>query len=155
MFPQPPLVAAAHDTGFLRGFFDLPFHPAIVHFPIALLTIAWVLIYVRHWRDKTHLEPFIAASLGVGVASLPFTLVSGLRDARWGELIAEWDWGDPLSWHVLSALATAVVFTTLFLYRRSSNRSGSLSARRDVILASSGFWLLLMTGLIAAEVVHA
>jgi uncharacterized membrane protein len=155
MFPRPPFLATAHDTGFLRGFLDLPFHPAIVHFPIALLTIVWVLVYVRHWRARADLEPFIASSLLVGVASLPFTLLSGLRDARWGELLAGWEWGDPLSWHVLFALSSAVVFTAHFLYRRSSKRSGTLSARRDLLLASSGFWLLVMTGLIAAEVVHA
>lgn len=155
MFPQPPLLASVHDAGFLRGFFDLPFHPAVVHFPIALLTIAWVLIYVRHWRARADLEPFIGASLGVGVASLPVTVLTGLRDARWMELLVDWEWDDPLTWHVLFALGATVVFSAHFVYRRSSRSSGALSARRDVVLASSGFWLLLMAGFIAAEVVHA
>ena len=149
-----PIIATSHDTGLLRGFFNLPIHPAFVHFPIALLTVSWVLIYFRHWGGRTDFEPFIGASLGVGVAALPFTILSGLRDANWTELLTEWAWDDPLSWHFLFAISAAAVFTGHFFYRRSSISSGSLSARMDIALASGGFWLLLMTGLIAAELVH-
>jgi hypothetical protein len=114
-----------------------------------------VLIYLRHWRHRSDLEPFIAGSLAVGVASLPFTILSGFRDARWGELFTDWAWNDPLAWHVVFALSASVVFGVHFFHRRMSLSSGSLSARRDILLASSGFWLLLMAGLLAAEVVHA
>jgi len=150
-----PIVATSHDTGLLRGFFSLPIHPAVVHFPIALLTIGWVLIYLRHWKRRTDLEPLITGSLTVGVASLPFTILSGFRDARWSELFVDWAWDDPLAWHVVFAVSASAVFIVHFFYRRMSASSGSLSARRDILLASSGFWLLLMAGLLAAEVVHA
>lgn len=149
------LLATAHDTGILGGFFRLPFHPAIVHFPIALLTVGWGLIYLRHWKSRSDLEPFISGSLALGVASLPFTLISGLMDAKWGELFTEWAWDDPLVWHFQFAVAASVVSTVHFVYRRMAVSSGTLSARRDILLATGGFWLMLMTGLVAAELVYA
>lgn len=156
MYPSLiPVFATSHDTGLFRGFFNLPIHPAFVHFPLALLTIGWVLIYFRHWGKRADLEPFIVASLGIGVAALPFTIISGIRDANWTELFTEWTWDDPLSWHFLAAITAAGIFTGHFFYRRKAVASGSLSARVDLGLTSLGFWLLLMVGLIGAELVHA
>lgn len=135
-------------------FLTLPIHPVFVHFPIALLTIGWALVVWRHWRDRPHLDAFIMPALGVGVAFLPIVVVSGLRDADWVEFLLEPAWDDPLIWHVLAAIAAAVVFTVHFLRRRRWIDDGEIPARTDVNLVTGGMWLLLMTGLIAGEMVY-
>lgn len=152
MSDWPPGLASTHDAGMFAGFLDLPIHPAFVHFPIAFLTAGWVLTYVRHWRNRPSLEPYARTSLAVGVAALPFTIITGFRDANWSELFSDWVWSDPLMWHFLLAVGAAVLFTTHFALRTVRS---SISPRVDIVMTTAGVWLLVMTGLIAAEIVYA
>jgi hypothetical protein len=67
------LVASSDSDGLLA----LPVHPIFVHFPIALLTLVWVLVALRHWRRWDHLETFIQPALALGVGIIPVLVVKG------------------------------------------------------------------------------
>jgi hypothetical protein len=69
-------------------------------------------------------------------------------------LVTDVNWRQPLIWHFSSAIGTAATFVAYFFYRRNRLEAGTLSARADINYATAGFWLMLMTGLIAGEVVY-
>lgn len=130
----------------------MPWHPALVHFPIAFLFTASILVLVRHSTGRDALERHIAPLLVVGTATFPFVVLAGFRDAGWFDIFTEFDPGEPLLWHVLAALATIGVVAA---HLRTRVRSGArLTPRVDIAYATATAWLLLLTGLLAAEVVY-
>ncbi|MFZ9628767.1 MAG: DUF2231 domain-containing protein [Ilumatobacteraceae bacterium] len=135
------------------SFWDMPWHPALVHFPIAFLFTASVLVIARHATGRAALERHIAPLLVVGTATLPFVVLTGVRDAGWFGIFGEFELGEPLLWHVLAALAT-ITSAAGHLVTRVRRRE-SLTPRTDLAFATSTAWLLLLTGLLAAEVVYA
>ena len=151
---MPVLIASSHDEGLLDGLLALPIHPIFIHFPIALLSLVWVLVALRHWRNTDHLETYIQPALAVGVSILPVVVLTGLRDADWSVLFTDIDWRRPLVWHFITAITTSMVFVAYFFYRRRRLEAGTLTRRADINFATAGFWLLLMTGLIAGEMVY-
>lgn len=145
---------AASDEGVFDGLLALPVHPIFVHFPIALLTIVWILVAWRHWKDRPDLETYIRPALTTGVAVLPMVVLTGLRDAGWQDLVTDVSWRQPLVWHFIAAIASSIVFVAYWVFRRRHLEAGSLTARTDINFATAGFWTLLMTGLIAGEMVY-
>lgn len=139
-----PLIAAS--------FWDLPWHPVFIHFPIAFLATTSVLVGVRHAAGRESLERFITPLLVGGVVTFPVILVTGLRDAGWSTLWREADWSQPLPWHVVSGLTTMIVSTAYAIKR--DPESEPMRAPRDVGWAAATFWLLLTTGLLGGEVVY-
>lgn len=126
----------------------------VLHFPIALLTISWVLVVVRHRRDRPDLETYIRPSLAIGTAPLPVVVATGIRETQWGTLVLDAGWGEPRRWHALIGIAATLVFGWYWWRRRQWTRSGSTPAAADVNLATLGFWLLLLNGPIAGEMVY-
>lgn len=124
-----------------------------MHFPVALLTIASFLVSYRHWRGRDDLETFIGPSLALSVATFPLVFLAGLRDAGWSELWTELVWSAPLIWHAIVGTLTIVTYTIYFVVRQRWVATGNVPVNADVGFAISGFWLLLMTGLIAGEMV--
>lgn len=141
----PGMIAAA-------SVWDMPWHPALVHFPIAFLFTSSVLILVRHSTGRAALERHIAPLLAVGTATFPFVVIAGFRDAGWFGMFGELDPGEPLMWHVLAALATIGVVVTHL--RARIRGGGQLTPRADIAFATTTAWLLVLTGLLAAEVVY-
>ena len=142
-----------------EGFFSLPVHPIIVHFPIVMLTIAWALLIVGHGlvpnqRRALDLAPTFE---WIGVATFVPTVLTGFRDAGWFELMDHAELAQPLIWHVLAGLATIAVFTAHALWRRkvgiAKRQPTKSESALDLGLPTFGFWLLVMTGLLAGEVV--
>lgn len=129
----------------------MPWHPALVHFPVAFLFTAAVLVVVRHTTGRDRLERHIAPLIAVGVATLPFVVVAGIRDAGWLDLFTELDLGEPLVWHVLAALAMCASATAHLTVR--IRHGAALAARTDIALALGTAWLLVLTGTLAGEVV--
>lgn len=136
------------------SFFDLPIHPIVVHFPIATLTLAWVSIIAVHagWGDTERWSGFVRPLEWFGVVAFVPTVVTGFRDAGWFALFDAASFSQPLIWHVLLGLTTVVLFTTHLLWRGDRAVAGR-AVWLDVGLSSAGFWALVMTGLLAGEVV--
>lgn len=135
------------------SFWSLPIHPAIVHFPVAMLSTAWFLTVVAHLTHPARGVDLSRALEWIGVLALPFAIASGLRDAGL-DFLAERRWDQPLIWHFLSATTAATLFTTHALWRRAVGRDRALAAPWiDLGLSTAGFWSLLIAGLIAGEMI--
>lgn len=116
--------------------FDLPVHPVVVHFPLAMLVAAWVSLLLEHrtrsatWADRTRLFEVI------GVATLPITIVAGFIDTRGFSPLTNPRWELPLIWHLLAALTGAALFTAHWAWRRNRVTAGGGAAILDVGLAT-------------------
>lgn len=131
---------------------DMPIHPALVHFPIAFLFTASVLIVVRHATGRLTLERYIAPLLVAGVMTLPVVMLGGLRDAGWLDLFRNADAGQPLIWHALVSTGTAASAASHLAVRARS--AGSPARLVDMSMAATTAWLLVTTGLLAGEMVY-
>lgn len=133
---------------------DLPVHPALVHFPIAMLVAAWVCILARHglrsavWDDRAQLFEV------VGVATLPPVILAGVVDLRGIGPLLEARWSQPLIWHVLAALASSTLFAVHWFWRRRRDVTIGAAAAVDVGLSTAALWLLVLAGAIAGEMVY-
>lgn len=135
---------------------DLPIHPAVVHFPIAMLGSAWVCVLLWHgtglsrWAERARLFET------VGVLSLPATIAAGFIDLRGVGPLTEARWDQPLIWHVIAALCGSALFGIhALVVRRAPLASGGPPAVVDVGLSTVGLWLIVLAGLLAAEMVYA
>jgi uncharacterized membrane protein len=131
----------------------IPLHPAFVHFPLAMLSVTWGLVVAHHWSGSETLERLVAPFEWIGVSFLPIVILSGLRDAEWFEFLIEVEWDQPLVWHFAISMTASVVFTIHAVWRR--NRGVETAGRWiDLGLTTTGLWLLILTGLIAGEMVY-
>lgn len=131
---------------------EMPIHPALVHFPIAFLFTASVLIVVRHATARGRLESCISPLLVAGTLTLPVVILAGIRDAGWLDLFRDADPSQPLMWHALVAVLTTGSATTHVVLR--SRADGRLSRTADLGFAVATAWLLVTTGLLAGEMVY-
>ena len=134
---------------------SLPVHPLVVHFPIAMLTAAWVGLIARYGFDKPRWEHQIMFLETLGVLFLPVTIVMGFVDTRGFDFLVERHWDQPLIWHSIAATSAATVFAVHLLWRRRPGRNHDARLVVDLSLATAGMWLLVMAGLIAGEMVYA
>jgi uncharacterized membrane protein len=135
--------------------FALPVHPAVVHFPLALLLVAWVCTIVRYvtgdlrWDDRGRLFEV------VGVASLPFALGTAIIDTRGFGFLIHPRTDAPLIWHMTAGFVGACAFAGHYLWRRrrvASDISGRL-ALQDVSLMTFGVLALVAASLLGGELV--
>lgn len=135
--------------------FSLPVHPLVVHFPIAMLSAAWIGLIGRYAMDKPKWEVQVTFLETVGVLFLPLTIALGFFDTRGLDFLYDRHWDQPLIWHFITATSAAIVFTAHLVWRRRRHRNGDPVLVWDLGLSSAGFWLLVMAGLIAGEMVYA
>ncbi len=69
------------------------------------------------------------------------------------EFLIEVEWDQPLIWHFMVSMTAAVVFTVHAFWRRNRRVEGA-DRWVDIGLTTVGFWLLILTGLIAGEMVY-
>ena len=143
------------SVGAILNPFSLPVHPVVVHFPIAMLSAAWIGLIGRYAMDKPQWEGRVMFLETVGVLFLPVTVVMGFVDTRGFEFLLERQWDQPLIWHFITATAAVAVFTGHLLWRRGHAGNRKRTQGLDIVLSTAGMWLLLMTGLIAGEMVYA
>lgn len=127
--------------------FALPVHPAVVHFPIAALSLAWAFLLVRYvtgderWDGRARLFEL------VGVIALPFTIVAGFIDTRGIDFLLEPRADAPLIWHMTAGLVAAIAFAAHYLRRPKRPIA-------DVALATFALIALVAAGLLSAEMVY-
>jgi uncharacterized membrane protein len=128
--------------------FALPVHPAIVHFPVAMLSAAWVCLLLRYatgderWDGRSRIFEI------VGVVALPLTIAAAFIDTRGIGFLLEPRTDAPLIWHMTAGLVTAGAFTAHYLWRHR------LPVAADVALATLGMLALVAAGLLAGEMVY-
>jgi uncharacterized membrane protein len=140
--------------GILDGIGTLPIHPAFVHFPIALLTLTWVFVLAGYFRAVPVPDLVVGWFEWLGIAFLPLTIVTGVFDADGLGFLAERIWSQPLIWHFLAAISASFVFTGHAIWRRRKNTTSERTVWIDTGLVTLGFWLLLVAGLLAGEMVY-
>ncbi len=136
--------------------FALPVHPAIVHIPIAMLSVAWACLLLRYvtgderWDGRSRLFEI------VGVVALPLTIVAAFIDTRGIDFLLEPRTDAPLIWHMTSGLVAAGAFAGHYLWRRRHQAAEITGMRAvgDVALATLGMVALLAAGFLSAEMVY-
>ena len=136
--------------------FALPIHPVVVHFPLAMLAAAWVCLLAGHltgkaeWRDRERLFE------AIGVWTLPLALAGGFIDTRGFEPLTSPRFDQPLIWHIVAATAGCAAYAVRFAWSRRPAlvRRTPRWVTTDVVLATTGLWLLVLAGAIAAEMVY-
>ena len=131
----------------------LPLHPALVHFPVALFSLTWFFVLVGHATGRESRATLVTPLEWIALAFVPPTILTGIADAGGLGFLLEPAWGEPLIWHFLLSTGAAGAFAVHAVWRRQAVARGTVSAWRDVGLTTVGFSLLLMTGLIAGEMV--
>lgn len=137
----------------LDGFFTLPIHPAFVHFPVAMLSTTWLLLIVGYATGVERWRNLATTLEWIGLIFVPFTVLTGIRDAEGLGFLAEGDWSQPLIWHFTLSLGAAAIFAAHAIWSRRARTRGRVRMTIDLGLTSLGFWLLVMTGLVAGEMV--
>jgi uncharacterized membrane protein len=135
--------------------FSLPLHPAIVHFPIAMLSAAWVCLIIRHSTGDDKWDGRISLLEVIGVGALPFVIAAGFIDTRGFDFVLNPRADAPLIWHMTSGLVATIAFGTHYLWRRgrAAQLVGGLVVV-DVAMATFGLIALLAATFLAAEVVY-
>lgn len=137
--------------------FRLPIHPAIVHFPVALLTVTWGMLVARYVTGHPKWDTRARLFHVIGVASIPFALVAAIVDTRGFGFVTEARWDSPLIWHALGGLVVAAVTVGHFVWRRRYTPEALVGrlAVADIALASLVLWSLIGVSLLAGEMVYA
>lgn len=138
----------------IASFLTLPIHPLFVHFPVALLSLTWILTVSRHVTGSVRFVPLAETLELIAVLFLPITLLSALRDANWLTLFEEAKFDQPLIWHAILGGSLAILATAHLIWRRRATRAGSASPGIDLVVMTAVFWLLVATGLLAGEMVY-
>lgn len=139
---------------------DLPVHPVVVHFPIAMLVLAWGCTALRYLSSDVAWSARARSLEMVGVVFLPVTVVAGFIDTRGIDFLRDRRWDQPLIWHMITASVTTIVFLVHFFVvhlvwnRRASADVTLRSAAVDLSLITAGVWGLVLSGAIAAEMVY-
>jgi uncharacterized membrane protein len=134
---------------------DLPLHPIVVHFPLALLGLAWLCLAIHYARGADVWAQRAGLLELAGVVALLPTVVAGFVDTRGFDFVVHARWDAPLIWHAISGLTASAVFVGHYLWRRRiPERPTGARAVVDLGLVTLGFWLLVLTGTIAGEMVY-
>ena len=83
---------------------DLPLHPIVVHFPLALLALAWLCLVIHYVRGGDVWSQRAGLLEVVGVVALLPTVVAGFVDTRGFGFMIHARWDAPLIWHSIAGL---------------------------------------------------
>jgi uncharacterized membrane protein len=135
----------------------LPIHPILVHFSIALLSVAWICLLVRYASGSQRWEEWWRISEFAGVLTLPLTIATAFIDTRGFDFLVHPRVDAPLIWHMTAGLVASAAFAAHYLWRRravtTTTPTTSLIAL-DIALVTFGMIALIASGLIAGELVY-
>lgn len=136
--------------------FRLPVHPPFVHFPVALITLFWVLLVIRYVTGDARWDARARLFHVIGVASIPIVLLTALIDTRGVGFLTDPRWDAPLIWHAIGGSAVAALTVAHFFWRRryTAEQLAGRLAVADITLASVALWALVAAGLLAGEMVY-
>lgn len=135
--------------------FDLPVHPILVHFPLAMLTAAWVCLLCRYGLRDQRWGERAKTFETIGVATLPITIIAGFVDTRGFEFATNIRWNQPLVWHAIVSIVATVIFAGHWWWQRTARPPSIRMAVADLGWLTLGVWALVLTGAIAGEMVYA
>ena len=137
--------------------FTLPVHPIVVHFPLAMLSAAWVCLLARYATGKHEWSVRERLFEAIGMWTLPLAVVGGFIDTRGFEPVTSPRFDQPLLWHIVFGLAAVAAYTARFWRSRRPVPGGPTRpwATTDVALATAGLWFLVLAGAVAGEMVYA
>ncbi|MCS6845421.1 MAG: DUF2231 domain-containing protein [Caldilineales bacterium] len=134
---------------------SLPWHPRLVHFPIALLLTgsAAALAYLLGWR-RASLASLAWATLTLGWVAIFPAVLSGLVDQSRFTVPAAAQ--DVISLHIASGLALIVVYGLALYERLRSPAALDLASRRAwlILVLAVGVALLVASSALGGRLVY-
>lgn len=126
-------------------------HPLLLHFPIVLLVLAWILVCFgrRLEMPDTATRRLVGALLLLGGWSAAITTVAGLLLSREGDYA-----GSGFLWHKWTGVALCFLSTALLWYHRSMKRDGTGYPRFFPVGMSVALAVLLVAGHFGAGLTH-
>jgi uncharacterized membrane protein len=119
-------------------------HVAIIHFPIALLLVSFLLDLLALWRKSPAMAAAARYNLFCAAISALFAVGTGL--AAWQWLLNGVELTGTLRLHLSFALASFVMLIGLSLWRRTFPNHGQLMGWRYLLLAFMACVLISLTG---------
>lgn len=121
------------------------FHPLLVHMPIGLLLLAFLMEFLSRRKRFADLKPAVSFTLFLGAVSAVFAVSAGLLLAASGDY-----GGDDLWWHKWLGIGVAVLSVVAYIYKRKTLSAaptprsrtlyaGSLTTSVLVLMAASHF----------------
>jgi uncharacterized membrane protein len=138
----------------LASYTALPnLHPAVVHFPIALLLgalatdIVAAVVRRQRWLDAAGAWLWLLGALGAGAAYLTGSLAEDSVAVRGEASLALSDHADWALYTLLAAAVVAAARVFLAIVRRGDERTGPSWLRAALLVAAIGVgWLVAQTG---------
>jgi uncharacterized membrane protein len=121
-------------------------HPLMVHFPIALFT-AEAIFSVNRIRTKATM-PNPRMWLGIAIAIVLLTVITGIHDADFGSGTTLGDVADPLTAHVFFIIAFATIAAVRALMYRNCGRVVF------AIATALNYWLLIAAAQAGGSMSH-
>jgi uncharacterized membrane protein len=132
---------------------SIPLHPMIIHFPIVMLILGVIALWISLWRPEFYGRLANYLIIGGTVLLIP-TIISGLASVEY----AQQHFNTPLSLieqHQILGISTLAVFVLTsiaqFLRRR---RAAKVLTGIVMILSIVGIILLVLTGTFGGQIVY-
>jgi len=120
------------------------FHPVLVHLPIGILIIAFVLILVSRKTNSTGMEKAINISLLFGLTAAAISAITGFSLSQSGEYDESL-----VDWHQWMAIGLTVVTAVLYFLRRRN-----LEKYWQLLIGFAMLILIIITGHLGGSLTH-
>ncbi|MDZ4701986.1 MAG: c-type cytochrome domain-containing protein [Rhodothermales bacterium] len=116
------------------------FHPLLVHMPIGLLLLAFLMEFLSRAKRFADLKPAVSFTLFLGAVSAVFTVVAGLLLAASGDY-----GGDDLWWHKWLGIGVAVLSVVAYFFKRKTLSATPTPRARSLYAGSLVASVLVLT----------
>lgn len=132
--------------------FGHPLHPAVVHFPIALLGTSLVFDLVGVFRDEPIWWTISFWNLALGLVAAGVAAITGLADSMG-------IWGDPpatkiVTRHLIVVVSAVCCYGAALVVRQGPHAPEGTALAGSLALEALGLGLLLVGGWLGGELVY-